>query len=55
MTVASGTVFTYAPEGPLAGQNRMGLSPTQAVGLTPQNPAFQASDWADYVAVTGSR
>lgn len=41
-------VYDYT-SGPLAGQDRAGISPSQAVGLTPPNPAFQASDWNAYI------
>lgn len=41
-------VYDYT-SGPLAGNDRAGISPSQAVGLTPPNPAFQASDWDGYI------
>ncbi len=50
-TSADTTVYPFA-QGPLATSppiDRMGISPTQAVGLTPPNPAFPASDWNTYV------
>ncbi|QTL03131.1 hypothetical protein J5J86_20610 [Aquabacter sp. L1I39] len=41
-------VYDYT-SGPLAGDPRAGISPSQAVGLSPPNPAFQASDWDAYI------
>ncbi|OYZ97461.1 MAG: hypothetical protein B7X99_14040 [Rhizobiales bacterium 17-65-6] len=45
-TSAQTVVYTYT-EGPLAGQDRMAISPTAAVPI--DNPAFSASDWTDYI------
>lgn len=44
------TVFPFT-QGPLATANvdRAAISPTQAVGDTPQNPAFSPDDWDGYV------
>lgn len=48
---AQQTVYDFAAGTALnaAGYHRAGISPTQAVGLTPQNPAFSPSDWNSYI------
>ncbi len=45
-----GDVKVYQFEnGPLAGDNRAAISPSEAVGLADPNPAFKASDWTAYI------
>ncbi len=41
-------VYTYG-SGPLSGNDREAISPSEAVALNPANPAFKASDWTGYV------
>lgn len=45
-TSSEQVVYTYT-SGPLAGQNRMAISPTAAVPI--DNPAFSADDWNAYI------
>lgn len=45
-TSSQQVVYTYT-EGPLAGQDRMAISPTAAVPI--DNPAFSADDWNTYI------
>lgn len=46
-TSTSGTVVYKYTDGPLAGQDRMAISPTAAVPIN--NTAFSASDWNKYI------
>jgi hypothetical protein len=47
--INAGTTYTYT-SGPLAGDFRAALSPTEAVGGGFATPPFKPSDWASYVA-----
>lgn len=45
------TIYPFADGSTLASANynRAAISPTQAVGLTPTNPAYSADQWSNYI------
>lgn len=47
-TSSSPVLDTYSA-GALQGETRMAISPTEAVGANPPDPAFSASDWDAYI------
>lgn len=50
-TSTSQTVYGFADGSTLlsANYNRVAISPTQAVGLSPPNPAYSADQWSGYI------
>lgn len=46
-TSSQPVLHTYS-SGALEGETRMAISPTEAVGASPADPAFSAADWNDY-------
>ena len=49
-TTGSAATIHHYTSGALQGEARMAISPTEAVGLNPPDPAFSASDWDAYIA-----